>query len=424
MNGISAGTLPEAKSTARWPPDNVDIARLSIPDLGVGPIEHDASREVHAGRRDKRTAFERALVRSRRCGGAVSRPAETRSPGSYDRGVSTTGAGLCIAWAPGRVNLIGEHTDYSGGLVLPVAIQRGISLEVTGVAEDVALVSQRFGAAAPFAADGSGEAAGGWGRYAHAVAAELDLLGRPPVGLTGTVSSDLPAGAGLSSSAALEVAVGLALCAVADFELDALELALACQRAELRAVGVPCGILDQAASLLGRAGNAILLDCGTLEHRLVPLPAEAALVVVDSGVEHSHETSGYASRRQELEAGMPARVRHVQTENQRVRDFAAALEAGDLAAAGLLLLESHASLRDDYEVSIPELDLLVELAREAGAYGARLLGGGFGGAILALTEVDRADALAADLSSAYRERTGREGVSLVAVASAGAAVRR
>ena len=121
---------------------------------------------------------------------------------------------------------------------------------------------------------------------------------------------------------------------------------------------------------------------------------------------------------------MPARVRHVQTENQRVRDFAVALEAGDLAAAGQLLLESHASLRDDYEVSIPELDLLVELARAAGAYGARLLGGGFGGAILALTEVDRADELAADVSSAYRKRTGREGASLVAVASAGAAVRR
>jgi galactokinase len=323
------------------------------------------------------------------------------------------------------VNLIGEHTDYSGGLVLPVAIQYGISLDVASRDDDcVSLISDRFGAASPFPADGSGAAAEGWARYAQSVAAELDVLGRPPVGFVGTLASDLPAGAGLSSSAALEVAVGLALCAVADFELEPLELALACQRAELRAVGVPCGILDQAAALLGREGYAILLDCGTLEHRLVPLPADAALVVVDSGVEHSHETSGYAQRRRELEAGMPSRLRHVQTENQRVRDFSAALERHDLEAGGGLLLESHASLRDDYEVSTPELDLLVELAREAGAYGARLLGGGFGGSVLALTDVDRADALARAVSSAYRERTGHEGASVVALASAGAGVGR
>jgi galactokinase len=333
-----------------------------------------------------------------------------------------TGTRVCISWAPGRVNLIGEHTDYSGGLVLPVAIQYGISLEVAAVDGSVSLASERFGVAEPFAPDGSGAAARGWARYAQAVAAELDLLGRAPIGLAGTLTSDLPVGAGLSSSAALEVAVGLALCTVADFELDPLELALACQRAELRAVGVPCGILDQAASLLGREGHAILLDCGTLEHRLVPVPAKAALVVVDSGVEHSHETSGYAQRRQELEAGMPTRVRHVRTENQRVRDFAVALERDDLAVAGALLLESHASLRDDYEVSTSELDLLVDLAQEAGAYGARLLGGGFGGAILALTGVECADKLAADVSAAYRERTGLGGACLVAVASAGAGV--
>jgi len=326
-------------------------------------------------------------------------------------------------WAPGRVNLIGEHTDYSGGLVFPVAIQYGISLVASPSPDGkVALVSERFGATAQFAADGSGATADGWGRYAWAVASELDELGRPPVGLTGTVRADLPAGAGLASSAALEVAVALALCAAADFELDPLELALACQRAELRAVGVPCGILDQAAALLGRAGRAILLDCHTLEHRLVSLPADAALVVIDSGIVRSHETSGYARRRQELEAGVPRRVRHVQTENRRVREFAAALEVRDLVDAGRLLLESHASLRDDYDVSIPELDLLVELAQQAGAYGARLLGGGFGGAILALTDVERADEIAAKVSSAYHARTGFEGASLVAVASAGARV--
>ena len=346
------------------------------------------------------------------------------SPRSYDRSVSTPGTGIGVAWAPGRVNLIGEHTDYSGGLVLAVAIQFGIRLDIASVGVDVSLVSERFGAAASFSPDGSGPAATGWARYAQAVAYELDQLGRPPVGLAGTVTSDLPDGAGLSSSAALEVAVALALCAAADFELDPLELALACQRAELRAVGVPCGILDQAASLLGRAGHCVLLDCGTLEHRLVSLPVGAALVVVDSGVQHSHETSGYAQRREELEAGMPSRVRHVRTENQRVLDMAAALEHDDLAAAGRLLLESHSSLRDDYEVSIPELDQLVELADEAGAYGARLLGGGFGGSILALTDTAHADALATRVSAAYRERTGHAGAYLVAVASAGARVQR
>src|SRR5262249_18579772 len=153
-------------------------------------------------------------------------------------------------------------------------------------------------------ADGGGPAAAGWARYGQGVAAELAALGRPAIGLVATVDSDLPPGAGLSSSAALEVAIALALCAVAEVEVDPLALALACQRAELRAVGVPCGILDQAACMLGRAGSALLLDCWTLEHRLVALPDEAGFVVVDSGVERSLETSAYAERRAELEHAM------------------------------------------------------------------------------------------------------------------------
>jgi galactokinase len=325
---------------------------------------------------------------------------------------------LLASWAPGRVNLIGEHTDYSGGLALPAAIEHGVSVEVEGVAPAVGLTSLEFGRAEPFAADGGGPAASGWARYAQAVAGELAALGRPAVGLVGTVSSDLPAGAGLSSSAALEVAVALALCAVADFELEPLELALACQRAELRAVGVPCGILDQAGSVLGRRGAAILLDCGTLRHRLVPVPESASLVVLESGVERQLERSGYAARRAELEHALQLvgaerstdveladldgldplslrRLRHVVTENERVREFAAALEAGDLDLAGRLLSASHASLRDDYEVSTPELDELVRAAEDAGAYGARLVGGGFGGSVLALADTDTAAVLGA-----------------------------
>jgi galactokinase len=278
-------------------------------------------------------------------------------------------------WAPGRVNLIGEHTDYSGGLVLPAAIQLGVTVTVHARSDRLDLTSRAFGPAEP---------SSGWGRYAYAVVAELSELGRPPVGIVADVDSTLPIGAGLSSSAALEVGIALALCAAADFELPPLELALACQRAELRAVGVPCGILDQAACVLGEEGKAILLDCGTLEHRAVPVPPEAAFVVIDSGVSRSLAGSGYAQRRAELEAGMERRVRHVVTENERVRAFAVAFERGDLVAAGKLLTESHASLRDDYEVSTPELDRIVAEAVAAGAYGARLVGGGFGGAVLAL----------------------------------------
>ena len=353
---------------------------------------------------------------------------------------------MLATWAPGRVNLIGEHTDYSGGLVLPAAIQLGITVEVASAADEISLTSTRDGVAEPFAADGTGAAATGWARYGQAVAAELAALGRAPVGLVATVDSDLPTGAGLSSSAALEVGIGLALCAVADFELGPFELALACQRAELRAVGVPCGILDQAACLLGRAGAAILLDCATLDFTLVAVPEQAALVIVDSAVEHSHEHSGYAQRRAELEHALalvgaerstqvtPAdlegldpvserRLRHVLTENERVGLFAASFEAGDLETAGRLLGASHASLRDDYEVSIVELDLLVELADAAGGFGARLLGGGFGGAVLVLTEVEQADRLGGEIVSEYRSRTGREGRALTVFASAGAGLR-
>ena len=259
--------------------------------------------------------------------------------------------------------------------------------------------------------------------------------------------SNLPTGSGLSSSAALEVAVALALCAVAGFELEPLELALACQRAELRAVGVPCGILDQAACVLGRADAAVLLDCGTLAHRLIAVPPGAALAILDSGVERSLEDTAYAARRTELEdalrgvgadrstaittadldglGGVPLRrLRHVLTENERVRHFAEALEVGDLASAGELLLASHASLRDDYEVSLDDIDLLVELARSAGAYGARILGGGFGGSVLALVDVDNADAISRSVMAEYRSHTGRDERALIARASDGAALRQ
>jgi galactokinase len=286
-------------------------------------------------------------------------------------------------WAPGRVNLIGEYTDLVGGLVLPAALDLGIRLDVMP-AEEIVLRSDGFGELR-LAAGGAGKVAG-WGRYVGAVARELALLGRPPVGIEGQLSSTLPAGAGLSSSAALEVAVAIALCGVAGFAVEPLMLARALQRAEHAAVGVPSGVMDQAVSLLGQAGCALLLDTGTLAYELVPLPPELALVIVDSGIRRSLEHSGYAERKRELEAGDPRRVRHIETENERVREVVRALRANDVAALGPLFRAGHESLRVDLEVTSPELDRLVELAYAHGAVAARMTGGGFGGSIVALVE--------------------------------------
>jgi galactokinase len=281
--------------------------------------------------------------------------------------------------APGRVNLIGEHTDYTGGLVLPIAIQLGITLTFEP--------AELFELESPLAA---------------AVARELAGLGRPDVGIRGTVAADLPQRAGLGSSGAFEVAVACALCEVGGFEVEPLELAQACRRAEQRATGVPSGILDQAASLLGRAGHALLLDCGTLEHRHVAFPDDIAILVLDSGERRSLQTSGYGDRRRELEAGDPRRVRHVETENARVRETVAALERGDVEALGPIFAASHASLRDDYEVSTPALDSLVDAALEAGAFAARMTGGGFGGCIVALAEPSRAEEVRAAAVQGWR----------------------
>ena len=315
-------------------------------------------------------------------------------------------------WAPGRVNLIGEYTDLAGGLVLPAALELGIRLDVVA-GERIELRSAGFDGTADVAPDGSDlPAASGWARYVAAVAAELAALGRPAVGMSGTVSSTRPAGAGLSSSAALEVAVATALCGLAGFELEPLALALAAQRAEHRAVGVPCGIMDQAASVLGRAGCALLLDTGTLAHEPVPLPDGLALVVVDSGVSRSLEDSAYATRKRELEAALAApaaeldgrllrRRRHVETENARVLATVEALRTGDTAGLGELFRAGHESLRVDLEVTIPALDRLVDLAYRHGAVAARMTGGGFGGSVVALVHEESARTLADEVVAAY-----------------------
>ncbi len=360
---------------------------------------------------------------------------------------------LSTSVAPGRVNLIGEHTDYSGGLVLPVAIDRGVSLRWKPDPASIRLRSAEFPETVELEPDGTARSPlSGWARYPAAVAELLRERGRPDVGLDGVVSSTVPVGAGLSSSAALTVAIGLALCRAAAFELPRIELARVAQEAERRAVGVPVGLMDPAASLLGRRGHALLLDCGTEQHRLVPLPAGLAIVVLDSGVRHSLEHSGYATRRAELERALPAlrgarpsevtveraeaamradgvdeiarrRLRHVVSENERVRACVRALEAPggpDREKLGALFRDGHASLRDDFDVSTPELDLLVELAYEEGAVAARMMGGGFGGSIVALAAEEAADALVERVVAAYVESSGRAGSGWVCASADGA----
>lgn len=345
--------------------------------------------------------------------------------------------------APGRVNLIGDHTDYNDGFCLPLAIDR--SCTVTGEPTTdgrIRLRSEQVDGAVDLAADGSDEpilVEPRWGRFVAGVARALADRGRAPVGFAGTVTSSVPPGSGLSSSSALSIALTLALAEAGGLALDdRLEVAGAALAAEILATGVPGGIMDQLCSLFGVAGHALLLDCRELSATPVALPSSHAVLVVHSGVERTLAGSAYAARRAACEAtaarlGLSALrdatidqvrddpiSRHVVTENQRVLDFVAALEAKDVNALGPLLLASHASLRDDYVVSIPELDLLTDLLVDHGAIGARLTGAGFGGCVVALVQRNHADDCATKTVVAYDERSGREAQAFVVRAVDGA----
>ncbi len=313
----------------------------------------------------------------------------------------------CVA--PGRVNLIGDHTDHTGGLVLPMAIDLATTVTGRPGGAEVRLWSAALGTRAVVPLDIADPAAvrPGWARYVAGVVSVL----RPERGFTGTVSTTLPLGAGLSSSAALEVAVALAL----GFEGTPTELAMACQRAEHEATGVPCGPMDQLVSAAGVTGHALLVDCGDLTVVPVPLPTDVEVVVVDSGEHRQLVSSAYAERRRQCEEAdralgglrratladvatlahpvVRARARHVVSENDRVRRFVAALGDGDLPMCGALMASSHESLRRDFEVSTARLDdLVARLSATPGVFGARLTGAGFGGCVVALA---RPGALAA-----------------------------
>lgn len=347
---------------------------------------------------------------------------------------SLTGEAPIGTWsAPGRVNLIGEHTDYNDGFVLPFAIQQrthvalgirpdaGIRVASTFASEPVTVPLAELDALFP----GRRETVPEWAAYALGVAwALLRAAGVDPESVPGVdlaIASDVPIGAGLSSSAAIEGATATALNDTWNLGQDAVALARIGRTAENEAVGAPTGIMDQMASMLGREDAAIFLDCRSLETQIVDLgfaDAGLQLVVIDTGVKHSHATGGYGERRAACERGaaimgvealrdlsvtdLPRaeqlmddvtfrRVRHVVTENQRVLDTVHALRTDGPRAIGDLLRASHASMRDDFEISVPELDTAVDAAMSAGAIGARMTGGGFGGAAIALVDRDRVD---------------------------------
>jgi galactokinase len=322
--------------------------------------------------------------------------------------------------APGRVNLIGEHTDYNDGFVLPFAIDRTARVAVRVRPDSTLRLLSTYGDQGMTTADTSslsGPKAKGWTKYPLGVIWALQERGVAVPGLDLLLDSNVPLGAGLSSSHAIECAVISALNELTGAGLEAEEMVLATQRAENDFVGAPTGIMDQSASLRGAKGHAVFLDCRDQSVRLVPFetePAGLVLLVIDTKVSHSHADGGYASRRASCELGAEVlgvkalrdvgledldeasglldevtfrRVRHVVTENERVLQTVGLLGTAGPGAIGPLLDASHRSMRDDFEISCPELDLAVDTSRASGAIGARMTGGGFGGAAIALTPV-------------------------------------
>jgi galactokinase len=350
--------------------------------------------------------------------------------------------------APGRVNLIGEHTDYNEGFVMPVAIEFAAYVDVTARADRRLVVhSENYSETREFALDDPDpRPSRHWSDYVRGVAVMLQRAGHRVSGASLNIRSDVPMGSGLSSSAAVEVAVALAL--LRDAPIHRTELAKLCQRAENEFVGVRCGIMDQFTACHAKAGHALMLDCRTLESRFVPLPRGVKLVIANTMVRHSLAAGEYNRRRAECEEGaayfgrslrdvtsgdlerrgrglsetVRGRCAHVIAENARVIAASAALEEGDLHAFGKLMFQSHRSLRDDYEVSCAELDMMVKIAAHApGVYGSRMTGGGFGGCTISLVQEEYVEAFRETIVKRYREATGIGAKVYVSGAAEGAA---
>jgi galactokinase len=371
-----------------------------------------------------------------------------------------------IARAPGRVNLLGEHVDYNDGWVLPVAIDRATYVAVGECASAlVSLHAADLDDGASFRlteleakVDAAGQPLKSWARYAAGTAWALQARGLQVRGMDAVITSDVPRGAGLSSSASVEVAYATAWAKLGGWSLPPMELARACQRAENQYVGVNCGIMDQFASACGRAGHALLLDCRTLEWEALPLPPGLAVVVADTMVRRELGASEYNVRRAHCEEAVRVlsnvlpgiralrdvsvddfnthahllppivaqRARHVVEECARVQRAVPLLRAGDALEFGRLMNECHASLRDLYEVSCPELDTMVSAAQGLeGCYGARLTGAGFGGCTVNLVAASAAEAFTRELAQRYQRATGKtpeiyvcqpaEGAGMVAI---------
>ena len=381
---------------------------------------------------------------------STTTPLRTRVIGEFTRRYGA--APTWVARAPGRVNLIGDHTDYNGGFVLPMAIDRAVWIALRPRDDgEVHAHSLDFGEDARFAIADDQRGRDGWVEYVRGVAWALrDDGARLARGWDGVVAGDVPLGAGLSSSAALELAAARAFAATSGLRWEPVRMAQLAQRAENRWVGVNCGIMDQLISAAGHAGSALLIDCRSLETRAVPMPADSAVVVLDTATRRGLVDSLYNERRAQCEAvarhfGVPLlrdvteqalaaraaeldatalrRARHVVSENARVLAAADALARGDVREVGRLMDASHASLRDDFEVSRAELDTIVEIATaHEGCHGARMTGAGFGGCAVALVRRDGAERFAADVARDYEQRVGLRPAVYVCTASEGASI--
>jgi galactokinase len=386
-----------------------------------------------------------------------------RPPVSYDstaesladRFEQAHGTHPLIFRAPGRVNLIGEHTDYNDGFVMPAAIGFYTWVAASQRADrNLHIHSDEFSETLTLSLDElAGPPRHHWSDFVRGVAAVLQSSGQHLSGANLMIEGQVPIGAGLSSSASLEVASALALLSAARSEVAPFELVKICQRAEHEYVGTRCGIMDQFIAVFGQSGHALMLDCRTLDSESVTIPANARLVICNSMVKHNLAGGEYNNRRADCETGVSIlrkslpqvralrdvtlaqleahrkklpevvyrRCRHVISENQRVLDAASALRSGDLDGFGQLMYASHRSLRDDYEVSCSELDLLVEIASKGqGVYGSRMTGGGFGGCTITLVESGAVEEFQETISRKYKDETGIAAPVYVCSAAQGA----
>ncbi len=356
-----------------------------------------------------------------------------------------------VVRAPGRVNLIGEHTDYNDGFVLPCAIGPATMVAASKRGDDeVRILAVDFGGATDtFALNGIEQSAQGWANYVRGMVNALQKAEYTLLGADLAIAGNLPQGAGLSSSASLEVAVGKALLALAGTEIDPTRLAQIAQAAECDFVGTKCGIMDQLISAQGKAGHALLIDCRSLELTDAPVPDDVAIMIVHSGVTRGLVEGHYNERRRQCEEAAKAmdvtalrdadmqmldtagldtvtynRARHVITENRRTLDAAIALAKSDLCALGKLMAESHASMRDDFEITVPAIDQLVALLQSAIGEegGARMTGGGFGGACVAILPVARVEDVRAKVDAGYRTPDGGKPLIMVERPGPGVAI--